>query len=799
MKRMTAPSALLLMFPVVLPCLTVSSTPEAAPTLRFEPNLGQWDERALFRCGLPGATCWFTSEGVIYELTREIRIAPAESPGRDDPASEGGPVEHEALVFTAFLQGVSPGAWVEGVGRLSGSSSYLIGNDRERWRTGVPGFSTIVMRDVYRGTDLLMRGSGSGLEYEFHLGPGADPSDIVIGYGGIDSLWLADGGGIIVSTAWGILEEGAPAAFQERGGSRVVIACSYRMLGDASFGFELGEYDRRLPLVIDPLVGLVYSTYLGGSGFEEAHGLSVDASGSVLVAGSTYSTDFPTQAPYQGSIAGSSDAFVSRLAAGGGSLVFSTYLGGAGDDKAQSAATGADGSVYVTGNTGSSDFPTMNPFQAGLAGAQDAFVVKLSQDGSQLVYGTYIGGGGTDVPYSIAVDGSGYAFITGITGSPSFPTQGPFQTDQPGWDAFVTKLSQSGGQLVYSTYLGGSGEEQGHGIGVDAAGGAYVAGFTLSPDFPVQSAFQASFGGVCDAFVTRFTPSGGQLVYSTFLGGGSWDAARGLAVDAAGSARVSGETESADFPVQGALQPSYGGGASDAFAACLPAAGGQLTFSTFFGGSSEDAATCVSLGPGGTVFVSGRTSSQDLPLWNPFQGAYGGGAYDAFVAELTAGGNQLVYGTFLGGSSWDEGDCIDAAADGSAFVSGISSSTDFPLLAPLQGANAGMDDAFVAGFTPAGTGMEPSPGGAAGAFLRASPNPFTAVVTISIEMPGIAPASIAIFDQAGRRVADLWNGALPGGVSCLDWDAGGMPAGLYLVRAGSASGEVACRKLLLLD
>ena len=308
---------------------------------------------------------------------------------------------------------------------------------------------------------------------------------------------------------------------------------------------------------------LVYVTFLGPA---TPSGVAVDAAGNAYLTGSTNSTDFPTVSPFQATCGtcsqGNPTSFVAKLNAAGSALVYSTYLGGSGYDEGQAIAVDAAGNAYVTGMTTSNDFPTVNPIQANCddCGIRnyiycDAFVSKLNPNGSALIYSTYLGGSGYDIGQGIAVDAAGNAYVMGWTLSTDFPTANPLQRNSGGGsDAFVAKLNPAGSALVYSTYLGGSGDDFGSGIAVDAAGNAYVTGETSSPDFPTANPVQPSPGGNWDAFVAKLNPAGSALVYSTYLGGSQGDGGSGIAVDAAGNAYVTGGTNSTNFPTDNPLQ-----------------------------------------------------------------------------------------------------------------------------------------------------------------------------------------------------------------------------------------------------
>jgi hypothetical protein len=327
---------------------------------------------------------------------------------------------------------------------------------------------------------------------------------------------------------------------------------------------------------------LIYSTYLGGYSNDIGHGIAVDSSGNAYVAGETSSTNYPTANPFQRSRNGGSDTFIAKLNASGSALIFSTFFGGSSFDEAHGIAVDSSGNAYVTGKTSSTDFPLINPFQNGNGGSGDAFVAKLNDSGNLLIYSTYLGGNSDDIGLGISADSSGNAYVTGETYSGNFPTANPFQASHGGGnhDAFVTKLNPSGSLLVYSTYIGGNGDDVGFGIAVDSSGNAYITGETYSSNFPTVNPFQRNIGGQSDAFVSKPNSSGNLLIYSSYLGGLYWDAGKGIAVGSSGNAYVTGETYSSNFPAANAFQRTHGGN-YDAFVA-------RISFHTTFGDIDAD-------------------------------------------------------------------------------------------------------------------------------------------------------------------------------------------------------------------
>ena len=380
---------------------------------------------------------------------------------------------------------------------------------------------------------------------------------------------------------------------------------------------------------------LVYSTYLGGAGNEQGFDIKVDDSGNAYVTGQTDSTDFPTAGPIQVVNRGLSDVFVTKLNAAGNDLVYSTYLGGSSSDFGFGIAVDDSGNAYVTGQADSTDFPTALPIQSANGALSDAFVAKLNAAGNVLRYSTYLGGNGNDCGFRIAVDDSGNAYVHGDTTSTNFPTANPVQSTRSGAsDAFVTKLNESATALVYSTYLGGNGNELGFGIAVDASGNAYVTGLTNSTDFPTLNPFQAVFpGGAVDAFVTKLNAAGSALVYSTYLGGSGDDRGFDIAVDTSGNAHVTGRTDSTDFPTASPIQPANGDG-DDAFVTKLNATGSALVYSTYLGGGGNDQGFGIAVDASDNAYVTGTSGSTDFPTANASQPS-NAGIENAFIAKIT--------------------------------------------------------------------------------------------------------------------------------------------------------------------
>ncbi len=386
-------------------------------------------------------------------------------------------------------------------------------------------------------------------------------------------------------------------------------------------------------------------------------------------------------------------------------IELSTFAGGSANDFGNGVALDASGKIYITGIALSADFPTLGGVDSALDGTSDAFVVKLNATGSAAIYSTYLGGSGTDDGNAIAVDSSGAAYVIGSTASTDFPTVGPIDATLSGTqDGFVAKLNASGSTLIYSTYLGGSGTDFGNTIAVDAFGEAYAAGRTESTDFPTAGVIDATLGGVQDAYVSRLNAAGSALSYSTYLGGSANDFANGIAVDVSRNAYVTGNTFSTDFPTASPFQAAAGGGDSDGFIAKINATGTALTYSTYIGGNDVDDGNAIAVDASGNVYVTGGTLSADFPVAGPIDAVVSD--KDVFVLKLNASGSALTYSTYLGGSGLDVGNAIAVDSSGAAYVTGNTFSTDFPVASAVQTTAGGGDsDAFVAKLNVAGSAL----------------------------------------------------------------------------------------------
>ena len=720
--------------------------------LSFEANLGQAEAGVKFLSRGRGYGLFLTSSEAVLELRKSsvvsgrLSVGTKQNPRVRTQAPDGkrgrrtnflignrqSKIENQ--VVRLRLVGAMPDAAVTGSEELPGKANYFIGNDPKKWRTNVPTYEKVRYHNVYPGVDLEYYGNQGGqLEYDFIVAPGADPGAITLDVGAVREppLRIDRKGDLVISAKGGEIRLHKPSVYQPDIGSSLVTRHSslvqgrFRLDAQNRFRFAVGPYDHSKPLVIDP--ELVYSTYLGGDS-SDVLGIAADSTGNAYVTGTTFSTTFPTVNPYQATKkAANGTVFVSKFNAEGSALVYSTYLGGSVSDEGEAIAIDASGNAYLTGSTCSPDFPTVNPIEASLKGACDAFVTELNAAGSALVYSTYLGGSGdaavgkTDEGTGIAVDASGDAYVTGGTWSSDFPTVNPIQSYVGGEYAFLCKFNAGGATLAYSTYLGSA---QGNGIAVDSSGNAYVIGTTFSSDFPTVNPLQGSPGFKTSpgspggeyveygtAFVAKMNPAGSALVYSTYLGGSVGEEGQGIAVDFAGNAYLAGTTWSGDFPTVNPLQPTNhatSNGDSNAFVSKLNAAGSALVYSTYLGGSGPvsylgpgeggDYGFAIAIDSTGIAYVAGQTGSTDFPTVNAIQASNQdtNAKFTAFVACLNSTGSALAYSTYLGGTSQALANGIAVDSSGNAHVAGIDGG-DFPTVNPLEASGG---TTFVAAISP---------------------------------------------------------------------------------------------------
>jgi PKD repeat protein len=666
----------------------------------FIQNMGQVENNEVMFYAASGNVA-FTRDSMFLYLSEQTEVDA--SAFRPDPDAMASQLDNSGRDMIRFSFADSNNVQPTGCGSVPWQSNYIKGSDPALWRTNITNYQSVMYRNLWNGIDLVYRLENKNIKYDFIVHPYADISDIKILVEGHESMSITEYGALTIALASGrnVTDSGLDVFYEDNENEK--LGASFILIGDSAYSFSILDRDPARTMIIDPLI---YSTFLGGSGFDYAADVAVGDDGCAYVTGYTDSVDFPTRfdsfdSDYHGY---SHDVFVTKMGLNGDAFVYSTYLGDVGDDLGQSIAVDGSGCAYITGYTVSSDFPTTpGAYDSTYGGGfSDAFVTKLAPFGNSLVYSTFLGDNNDDFAYGIAVDGNGFAYVIGDTWSHDFPTtpNAAYRTFNGGVlganDIFVTKFSQLGNSLVYSTFLGGNNNEGCGDITVDSNGYAYVTGNTRSASFPVTpGTYDGTYNGAIDAFAAKLSQSGSKLIFSTFLGGSSSDYGCGIAVGAWGHVYVTGYTTSIDYPTSPGAYDITPNGAVDGFVTMLGKYGDTLGYSTYLGGANNDYVCDLALDSFGCAYVTGYTFSNDYPTTSvAFDTTYNGGA-DAIMSKVSTSG-KLLQSTYLGGESNDYARGVGIGEDGFAYIAGETTSLDFPTTTgALDTSFNGNSDAFV--------------------------------------------------------------------------------------------------------
>ena len=645
----------------------------------FTENLGQWDNDLDLIASTPFGRAGFSSGCSYLDI-------------RPERGSTGFILKYE---FVGSDQ-VEP----KGQDLLPHYNNYFYGDDKTTWYTEVENYHSVVYEDLWDSIDLRYYFTKDGLKYDLILHPGADPDDIKIKLSGMKEMIVEEDNIEL------LLPSGGPSITDNElkvcyGDDGTPITASFSRISSNIYGFELETYDSSREAVIDPLI---YSSFIGGSNYDVGRSVEVDSSGNAYVTGRTQSSNFPTTSgAYNTSYNSNGDVFITKMNSAGSSLVYSTFVGGSYDDHGYGIDIDSSGNAYVTGYTSNWNwsggnqsyytFPTTSgAFDESHNGDNDVFVIKLNPSGSSLLYSTVVGSNRSEDGRGIVVDSNGNAYVTGSTDSSNFPTtSGAYQKTSSGsTEAFVFKLNSTGAKMLYSTFLGGDNTDRAYDIKVDTSGNAYVTGSTRSSDFPTTSgSYDQTHNSNYDVFVTKLNSTGKGLVHSTFVGGGDRDYGYSIDIDSSGNAYVTGKTyyyysggnnsTSSNFPMTQNAYDRFHNGNYDAFAFKLNSAGTSLTYSTFIGGSSRDSGEGISVDGNGTAYITGYTSSYNFPTTWGSQDTSQNGNDDIFVVKLSSSGSRIDYSTFVGGSSGDVGYDVEYHTSGHVFVTGVTYGSGFPV------------------------------------------------------------------------------------------------------------------------
>jgi hypothetical protein len=687
--------------------------------LTFESNQGQVGPHAKFLARGLGYSVLLTSGGMVLSLRP---ATDTKSFTRARPTSVTSAARPPLTTLGFKLLGANSSPEITGENPQPGRVNYFIGNDPAKWHRNLPTYAKVRYKNVYPGIDLLYYGNHRQLEYDFALAPGADPGRIQFEITGANQILIDAEGDLVLKAGGGELHFQNPIVYQEFNGKRAPVQGGFIVKDATHIGFHVAEHDHSKPLVIDPV--LVYSTYLGGSGNDQPKGVAVDGNGNVYIAGYTDSADFPL-ATLGSLLGGATHVFVAKLDRTGSNLVYADYIGGNSQDYGDALVLDSVNNVYVTGSTASSDFPLVNPYQGTYPGSFNAFLTKISADGSSLLYSTYLGGNGVDVPAGIAADNLGNVFVAGSTSSTNFPVANAYQpTVLPnqgglyGTYGFLTKFSPDGSSLIYSTYLSGNSNvpyncggtpcwpepfSAINGVVVDSTGNAYAAGSTNTYNFPTTTGAYLTTDSTQQnamvGFVSKFSDSG-NLDYSTYFyeSSGLVTNIDAIAVDSSGATYVTGVAISdGTFPITSTsiCDPAiYGWGCSYGFVTKFDPTASSLLYSTFLGPDNYAIPVAIVLDATNDAYVLASTASSSFGIVNGIEPYTMGN--DLLLVEIDSTASSELFATYLGGKVDDTAAGLALDSNGNLYVAGATSSTDLPVTeGAFQNLLGGNPDAFV--------------------------------------------------------------------------------------------------------
>lgn len=646
----------------------------------FIENKGQWHEDVLFKINLPHHTVWITKYGLMYDI---YDFEKTSKQNENDPLYQPDIIKHgHAYKMIYESRNINPK--YEGKNKVAAYFNYFIGNDPKKHTSNVPAFKEVMVYDIYKGINVRYYIENHFLRFDFIVSPQADLSQINLKFEGLHNSKINNqGDSISLNTRFGNIFITDMKVFQENKS----IEARFTKKSNNSFSINIQNYNPNLPMIIDP-VNIVWSTFIGGdNGNEYAYDMVVDGNKNVYVTGITYSNDYPTTTGvYDNTYNYGGDVFVSKLDPNATTLLFSTFVGGSSYEYGYGIALDATGNIYVTGMLDSPSYPTTpGAMSTSKAGSLEGFAFKLDNNGSNLLYSTFIGGGAQDECYDILVDNFGNAYITGYTKSNSFPhsTSGVFQTSKnPGEDAFVIEINPTGSGFVYSTFIGGSDDDRGYSIKRDNNGDIYIVGHTKSNNFPVSSGcFQNTISGKKDVFIFKLSSNFSSRIFSTYVGGSDDDQVsyNSLDIDNNGNVYVTGYTTSSNFPTTtGAYQTTISSTSEETFVIKVNNNGSSLIYSTLIGGTGTDYGHSIKVMSDGSAFITGHTASTDFDVTSDAYQTTFQSVRDAFVTWLNPSGTSLLFSSYLGGSDEDNGYalCVDNNLD--VYIAGHTLSSNYP-------------------------------------------------------------------------------------------------------------------------
>jgi len=763
--------------------------------LSFTENQGQIDSDMKFISQVNGSTIFFTPYETTFVLPKNNEQRIEKRAVASDSATE----ESEYFFLKRRFLNTNSNLSVEGEERQQWNTSYFIGSNPAQWHTGVSNYEKIRVSNLYEGIDIVYYGDKNVLKYDMVIQPGTDPSKVHFYYEGAEGYNVNNDGDLEIYTPADTVIEKKPYSYQIINGDKREIDVIYKIINKNfnTIAFEVSSYDNRYPFIIDP--ELEYSTFLGSNG--QVGGIEVDDTGCVYITGYTISWDSPlTAGEYAGE---STEIFVVKFNPTGSGIIYSCLIGGENMDFGRGIKIDNDGNAFITGNSSSFDFPVTNQaYNKKLSDySRDLVALKLNVSGDSLIYSTFIGPVTSNNPCSMDIDNLGNVYVFGKTSTSIdyFPVTSEAYDKNPN-DIFLCKLNSTGTDLVYSTFFGGSDKEDYLGITVDESGNAYLTGVTYSPDFPVTDGSLNGITPWSDGFVSKFNPSGSELVYSKFL---YRSHPRAITVDSYGNAYVTGCASPEFYTTPGSYKTIISG-TEDVFVLKLSPSGSEILYSTFIGGSysnwQRDLGLGITVDNTGNAYITGFTDTQDFPTTpDAYNSSYGGGEYDAFIFKLNPDGSELSYSTYIGGEEIDMGRSIAVDENGSVFIAGTTDSWDFPVTE--NAFDKELKDIFVCklNFDTVHYTEENTPH----LFLLkpSYPNPFNTSTTISFILPASGFTQLVIYNITGQKVRELVAETMTAGIHNFMWDGrddGGnlLSSGVYISRL--STGKLVTHKRMLL-
>lgn len=675
-----------------------------ANEMQFIENKGQWPSEVLFLTRLNGLNAWITKTGVTYDYFRITRIQDrknfAHLPPHEKEQAESNNFSMQGHVLRIAFINANENPSAQGDGPRSTVHNYFLGNDPDKWATGVSLFGQIEIDQIVEGISVQYYFDQGNLRYDYHVLPGADVGNLKFRLEGADEWQINEAGEMEIGTSLGIVNHGKIYAYQHIGGEEQEVTCSFVQLPDGAVGMTVGDYDPALPLIIDPMV---FSTYLGGNVHEFNPAIALSEDGSVYVTGQTLSPNFPvTPGAYQTTKNADYDIIISKMDASASALLFSTFLGGDGRDELPDISLGIDGTIFITGTTQSENFPvTPDVVQSNYPGGKTVFITRLNTEATALIFSTYLGGSNTDKGRSIIVDQEGNSYISGYSSSDNFPvTPGALNNGY----LFVTKINSSGSDLIFSAFVAPA---EGYGMDIDNSGNIYVTGESFNtPEFPITpGAFQTIGTGSRSSFATVINPTASQILASTYLTGVSQDYGRVIRVAENGDIIVGGYTYSSNFPTTpGAFQTTHQGN-MDIFVTRLNASCTQMIWGTLLGAGDTEYLYGMALDEDENVVFTGETSSgEQFPVTtDEFVANLIYPTFPAYISKISNDGAQLIYCALLSNTDFYEniGNDVVVNDDGNLVLVGISAN-GFPITPDVFQPNfgGGISDFFISEIVP---------------------------------------------------------------------------------------------------